>query len=104
MTVGRLLPSKTADDEDVVEYEEDDREETPVARKTPAGRRAKPARPPPAVTNNDDEDSESSPGKATPSSDSQDEFELLEKSTGSLKATGSSHNKVKANKRKGKKK
>ena len=52
----------------------------------------------------DDEDSESSTGKATPSTDSQDDFELLDKSTGSLKATGTSHNKAKANKRKGKKK
>lgn len=86
-----------------------DREETPLPRKqnNKNARKAKPAKPalaPAAATVSDGEGSESSPGKATPSSDSQDDFELLETSMGSLKATGTSHNKVKANKRKGKKK
>ncbi|OAA54351.1 endoplasmic reticulum domain containing protein [Niveomyces insectorum RCEF 264] len=57
----------------------------------------------------DDDDNTSSAGKATPSTDSNDEFELLEKSSGSLggqvKATGISNaNKPRANKRRGRKK
>ncbi|CAK7220720.1 hypothetical protein SCUCBS95973_004258 [Sporothrix curviconia] len=107
LTAGRLLKGKTGDvDFAEAEEEEVDREETPLARNPSKGasRKSKPARPVPAAAVSDDEDSDSSPGKATPSTDSQDDFELLEKSTGSLKATGSSHSKVKANKRKGKKK
>ena len=76
LTVGRVLAKKTATDED--EFVS-------------------------GAVNDDDSSSDSSPGKATPSSDSQDEFEVVEKS-GAAQATGSSHNKVKANKRKGKKK
>ncbi|CAK7208364.1 hypothetical protein SBRCBS47491_000067 [Sporothrix bragantina] len=105
LTAGRLLKGK-ADDEDFAEAEEVNREETPLARNPSKGpsRKLKPARPVPAATISDNEDSDSSPGKATPSTDSQDDFEPLDKSTGSLKATGSSHNQAKANKRKGKKK
>ena len=52
----------------------------------------------------DDEDSE--PGKATPSTDSNEDFELLEKSTDSLgqaRTTGAA-GRAKGNKRRGKKK
>lgn len=108
LTAGRLLGSKAEAEEVYFEEEVVDREETPLPRKqnNKNARKAKPAKPAPiaAATSSDGEDSESSPGKATPSSDSQDDFELLETSTSSLKATGTSHNKVKANKRKGKKK
>ncbi|CAK7231743.1 hypothetical protein SEUCBS140593_008029 [Sporothrix eucalyptigena] len=106
LTAGRLLKGKGGE-EDFAEAEQVDREETPLARNPSksASRKAKPSRPVPAAAVSDDEDSESSsPGKATPSTDSQDDYELVEKSTGSLKATGTSHNKAKANKRKGKKK
>ncbi|EPE05824.1 hypothetical protein F503_08355 [Ophiostoma piceae UAMH 11346] len=75
LTVGRVFAKKTADEDEFVS----------------------------GAANDDDSSSDSSPGKATPSSDSQDEFEVVEKS-GAAQTTGSSHNKVKANKRKGKKK
>ncbi|CAK7274055.1 hypothetical protein SEPCBS119000_005974 [Sporothrix epigloea] len=104
LTAGRLLQGKT-DDQDFAAPEEAERDETPVARKSTknVSRKSKPARPVQAATISDDEMSESA-GKATPSTDSQDDFELLEKSTDSLKATGSNYSKTKANKRKGKKK
>lgn len=69
LTVGRVLGKKSSEDENDAEYVVED-----------------------------DDSSDSSPGKATPSSDSQDEFEVVDK------ATGTSLNKAKANKRKGKKK
>ncbi len=84
-TVGRILSRKEAadDDESADEYEDE-----------ATG---------PAV---DDDDSE--PGKATPSTDSNEEFELLEKSTDSLgqamTTCSQPANKNKSNKRKGRKK
>ncbi|CAK7268454.1 hypothetical protein SEPCBS57363_003104 [Sporothrix epigloea] len=106
LTAGRLLKGK-ADDEDFAEAEEIERDETPLARTSTTknvSRKSKAARPVPAAAVSDEEASESA-GKATPSTDSQDDFELLEKSTDSLRATGSSsYNKAKMNKRKSKKK
>ncbi len=81
-TVGRFLSKKSDDDDD--EAEDDD-----VADAATAG-----------------EEDDSEPGKATPSTDSNEEFELLDKSTDSLaKVTGSQPaGKGKSNKRKGRKK
>ncbi len=95
-TVGRVLPSKKADsndDDDDFDSEEDGAGEGVTAATAAA----------------DDDDSE--PGKATPSTDSNEEFEMLEKSTDSLgqaKTTGSqvvgAKGKSNNNRRKGRKK
>ena len=86
--VGRLRGNKVGDDDDEFGSDADDDEQFAAD--------AEPA---------DDESSE--PGKATPSTDSNEEFELLEKSTDSLgqaKATGNQPSGGKSKKRKGKKK
>ena len=83
-SIGRLLAKKSGSDVDSISDAAEDFEDDIAG---------------------DDDDSE--PGKATPSTDSNEEFELLEKSTDSLgqaKASGHQPAGSKSKKRKGKKK
>ncbi|KAK4150662.1 hypothetical protein C8A00DRAFT_45983 [Chaetomidium leptoderma] len=80
MTLGRLVPKRADDDE--AEYDGEDLTEVEVL---------------------DNEDADSEPGKATPSSGSAEDFELLEKSVdelGQARTSGSQKQGAKANKRK----